>query len=122
MKSADTCVSVYPTFNVKAGKLEALKDLVNIIISRAQDEPETRIFSMAFSDNQLFLRESYSSIEGFKAHLESVKDIIEDFFAMLDLVHLAVIAPASAAEEMQQLMDNLGMEASLFIVDAGFAS
>ena len=76
---------------------------------------------MAYSGNKLFLRESYTNIRGFKAHLESVNDIIGDFFAMLELETLHVIAPAEDAEEMRHLMNTLNMNADLYTLEGGFA-
>ena len=121
MKRADTCVSVYPAFHIKEGKEQEIRKLISVIIDRAQNEPGTEIFSMAYSGNKLFLRESYTNIKGFKAHLESVNDIIGDFFAMLELETLHVIAPAEDAEEMRHLMNTLNMNADLYTLEGGFA-
>jgi len=121
MKRLDNCISIYPAFKIKDGKEEELRALVRVIIGRAENEPATEIFSMAYSGNKLFLRESYTYIEGFKAHLDSVSDIISDFFGMLELETLHVVAPESAAEEMKGLMSSMNMQADLFVLEGGFA-
>jgi quinol monooxygenase YgiN len=121
MKRLDNCISIYPTFKIKDGKEEELRALVRVIIGRAENEPATEIFSMAYSGNKLFLRESYTDIKGFKAHLDSVSDIISDFFGMLELETLHVVAPESAAEEMKGLMSSMNMQADLFVLEGGFA-
>ena len=121
MKRLDSCISVYPAFKIKDGKEEEIRALLRVIIGRAEDEPATEIFSMAYAGNKLFLRESYTNIEGFKAHLDSVSDIISDFFGMLELETLHVIAPEGAAEEMKSLMNSMNMEADLFVIEGGFA-
>jgi quinol monooxygenase YgiN len=121
MKRLDNCISIYPAFKIKDGKEEELRALVRVIIGRAENEPATEIFSMAYSGNKLFLRESYTDIEGFKAHLDSVSDIIADFFGMLELETLHVVAPESAAEEMKSLMSSMNMQADLFVLEGGFA-
>ena len=121
MKSLDQCVSVYPAFRIKPGKEQQIRNLLQTIIERAEHEPDTKIFSMAYQEDKLFLRESYTNIEGFKAHLSSVSDIIADFFAMLELESLQVIAPASSADAMRQLMSNMNMQAELYILEGGFA-
>lgn len=121
MKRIDNCVSVYPAFKIKAGQETAIRALLRVIISRAENEPGTEIFSMAYTGNKLFLRESYTDIDAFKAHLESVNDIIGDFFGMLELETLHVIAPAHSIDEMKSLMSSMNMQADLFILEGGFA-
>lgn len=121
MKRIDNCVSVYPAFRIKPGKEQAIRSLVRVIIERAEHEPGTEIFTMAYAGNKLFLRESYTDIEGFKAHLQSVNDIIGDFFAMLELETLYVIAPAHVADEMKALMRSMNMTADLYAIEGGFA-
>lgn len=121
MKRIDSCVSVYPAFQIKEGQEQAIRALLKVIIGRAENEPATEIFSMAYTGNKLYLRESYTNIEGFKAHLESVSDIISDFFSMLELETLHVVAPESEAEEMKSLMSSMNMQADLFILEGGFA-
>ena len=121
MKRIDSCVSVYPDFRIKEGQEQAIRALLKVIISRAENEPATEIFSMAYAGNKLYLRESYTNIEGFKAHLDSVSDIIADFFSMLELETLHVVAPESEAEEMKRLMSSMNMQADLFILEGGFA-
>lgn len=121
MKRIDSCVSVYPAFRIKEGQEQAIRALLKVIIGRAENEPATEIFSMAYTGNKLYLRESYTNIEGFKAHLDSVSDIIADFFSMLELETLHVVAPESEAEEMKRLMSSMNMQADLFILEGGFA-
>ena len=121
MKRLDSCISVYPAFQIKPGKETAIRDLLRVIIERAEGEPATEIFSMSYAGSKLFLRESYTDIKGFKAHLESVSDIINDFFGMLELETLHVIAPEEAVNEMQELMSSMNMKADLFILEGGFA-
>ena len=121
MKRIDQCISVYPTFQIKPGKEAAIREVLRVIIQRAESEAATEIFSMAYAGTKLFLRESYTDIDGFKAHLESVSDIINDFFDMLELETLHVIAPEGAIKEMQELMSSMNMTADLFIIEGGFA-
>lgn len=121
MKRIDSCVSVYPAFRIKEGKEKEIRALLKVIISRAENEPATEIFSMAYTGNKLYLRESYTNLEGFKAHLDSVSDIISEFFSMLELETLHVVVPASAAEEMKSLMSAMNMQADLFVLEGGFA-
>jgi quinol monooxygenase YgiN len=121
MKRIDQCISVYPAFQIKPGKEAAIREVLRVIIQRAESEPATEIFSMAYAGTKLFLRESYTDIDGFKAHLESVSDIINDFFGMLELETLHVIAPEGAIKEMQELMSSMNMTADLFILEGGFA-
>ena len=121
MKRIDSCISVYPAFQIKPGKEAAIREVLQVIIQRAESEPGTEIFSMAYAGTKLFLRESYTNISGFKAHLESVSDIIDDFFSMLELESLHVVAPESAIKEMQELMSSMNMAAELFILEGGFA-
>lgn len=121
MKRIDSCVSVYPAFRIKEGKEKEIRALLKVIISRAENEPATEIFSMAYTGNKLYLRESYTNLEGFKAHLDSVSDIISEFFSMLELETLHVVAPQSAAEEMRSLMSAMNMQADLFVLEGGFA-
>lgn len=121
MKRLDQCISVYPAFRIKAGKEQEIRALVKVIIGRAEHEPGTEIFSMAYVGNRLFLRESYTNIDGFKAHLDAVSDIINDFFGMLELETLYVTAPAEAADEMKALMHSMNMDVDLFVLEGGFA-
>lgn len=121
MKRIDSCVSVYPAFRIKEGKEKEIRALLKVIISRAENEPATEIFSMAYTGNKLYLRESYTNLEGFKAHLDSVSDIISEFFSMLELETLHVVAPQSATEEMKSLMSAMNMQADLFVLEGGFA-
>lgn len=120
-KPLDNCVSVYPVFSIKTGKEQAIRDLINLIISRAQEEDGTLIFTAAYADSKLFLRESYAGIQGFKAHLDSVSDVLDTFFGMLDLVQLTIVAPKQDEESMKNLVDELGMNASIYIIESGFA-
>ena len=121
MKRLDQCVSVYPAFRIKDGKDQEIRSLVKVIIERAEHEPGTEIFSMAYVGNRLFLRESYTNIDGFKAHLDAVSDIINDFFGMLELETLYVTAPEEAADEMKALMRSMNMQVDLFVLEGGFA-
>ncbi|WP_411868755.1 putative quinol monooxygenase [Vulcanococcus limneticus] len=121
MKRLDGCISVYPAFQIKPGREQDIRALLRVIIERAESEPGTEIFSMAYMGDKLFLRESYTDIEGFKAHLQSVDDIIGDFFSMLTLESLYVIAPASAIDEMKALMNSMNMQAGLYALEGGFA-
>ena len=121
MKRIDQCISVYPAFQIKPGKEAAIREVLRVIIQRAESEAATEIFSMAYAGTKLFLRESYTDIDGFKAHLESVSDIINDFFDMLELETLHVIAPEGAIKEMQELMSSMNMTADLYILEGGFA-
>ena len=121
MKRIDSCVSVYPAFRIKPGKETAIRELLRVIIGRAENEVGTEIFSMAYAGNKLFLRESYTDIEAFKEHLKSVSDIISDFFGMLELESLHIIAPSESVEEMEELMKAMDMQANLFILEGGFA-
>ena len=88
MKRIDSFISIYPLFRVKDGQMTAIKKITDEIISRGHDETGTLLFTAAFSDTQLFLRESYVDLDAFHVHLETVKDILDDFFALLELESL----------------------------------
>ena len=59
MKRTDSFISIYPLFRVKDGQMAAIKKITDEIISRGHGEEGTLLFTAAFSDTHLFLRESY---------------------------------------------------------------
>jgi len=121
MKRIDQCVSVYPVFRVKDGKSRDVRNLLQVFIQRSEGEPGTEVFSMAFLGDRLLLRESYSDLAAFKAHLENVRDLIGDLFSMLELESLNIVAPSCAIEELKALLHSAKIAADIYCLEAGFA-
>ena len=110
MKRIDTFISIYPLFRIKDGEIQNVKKITDEIVKRGHDEVGTLLFTAAFSDTHLFLRESYVDLDAFHVHLDTVKDILSDFFSKLDLESLVIVGNAPHIEDMKVEMKNLGME------------
>ena len=121
MKRIDSFISIYPLFRVKDGQMTAIKKITDEIISRGHDETGTLLFTAAFSDTQLFLRESYVDLDAFHVHLETVKDILDDFFALLELESLVIVANQDNINKMKEEMQSLGMQATYCVINNGFS-
>ena len=65
------------------------------------------MFTAAFTDTHLFLRECYKDIDAFHVHLKSVEDVLKDFFAKLELEHLVIVADEENSQLMKQEMSSL---------------
>ena len=81
MKRTDFFISIYPLFRVKDGQMAAIKEITDEIISVAMAR-KAHLFTAAFSDTHLFLRESYVDHKAFHVHLDTVKDILDEFFSL----------------------------------------
>ena len=121
MKRIDSFISIYPLFRVKDGQMTAIKKITDEIISRGHNETGTLLFTAAFSDTQLFLRESYVDLDAFHVHLETVKDILDDFFALLELESLVIVANQDNINKMKEEMQSLGMQATYCVINNGFS-
>ena len=121
MKRIDSFISIYPLFRVKDGQMTAIKKITDEIISRGHDETGTLLFTAAFSDTQLFLRESYVDLDAFHVHLDTVKDILDDFFALLELESLVIVANQDNINKMKEEMQSLGMQATYCVINNGFS-
>ena len=121
MKRIDSFISIYPLFKVKDGQMAAVKKITDEIISRGHDETGTLLFTAAFSDTQLFLRESYVDLDAFHVHLDTVKDILDDFFALLELESLVIVANEDNIKKMKEEMESLGMQATYCVINNGFS-
>ena len=121
MKRIDSFISIYPLFRVKDGQMTAVQKITDEIISRGHDETGTLLFTAAFSDTQLFLRESYVDLEAFHVHLETVKDILNEFFSLLELESLVIVANEDNIKKMKEEMQSLGMEATYCVINNGFS-
>ncbi len=121
MKRADTFISIYPLFRVKEGKMSSIKKLTNEIIKRGHHEAGTLLFTAAFSETHLFLRESYIDLDAFHVHLDTVKDVLHDFFSMLEVENLVIVANEDNTVKMKAEMKALGMEATFCVIDNGFS-
>ena len=121
MKRSDTFISIYPLFRVKDGQMENIKKVTDEIVRRGHDEVGTLLFTAAYSDTHLFLRESYVDLHAFHVHLETVKDVLGDFFSMLDLESLVVVGNEDSIHAMKSEMKNLGMEAVYCVINHGFS-
>ncbi len=121
MKRIDSFISIYPLFRVKDGQMTAIKKITDEIISRGHEETGTLLFTAAFSDTQLFLRESYVDLEAFHVHLETVKDILNEFFSLLELESLVIVANEDNIKKMKEEMQSLGMEATYCVINNGFS-
>jgi hypothetical protein len=69
----------------------------------------------------LFLRESYVDHKAFHVHLDTVKDILDEFFSLLELESLVVVASADDIEKMKFEMKTLGMQATYCVINNGFS-
>ena len=121
MKRADTFISVYPLFRVKKGMMSSVKQLTDEIINRGHHETGTLLFTAAYNDSHLFLRESYINFDAFHAHLETVKDLLDEFFSMLELENLVIVANDDDTLKMKSEMKTLGMDATFCVIDNGFS-
>lgn len=121
MKRSDSFISIYPLFRIKEGRVDDVKKVTDEIINRGHNEEGTLLFTAAFSDTHLFLRESYVDIHSFHVHLETVKDILSNFFSMLDLESLVIVGSADDIEGMKGEMKSLGMDATFCVINNGFA-
>ena len=121
MKRIDSFISIYPLFRVKDGQMAAIKKITDEIISRGHEETGTLLFTAAFSDTQLFLRESYVDLDAFHVHLETVKDILDEFFSLLELESLVIVANEDNIKKMKEEMQSLGMEATYCVINNGFS-
>ena len=121
MKRIDTFISIYPLFRIKDGEMQNVKKITDEIVKRGHDEVGTLLFTAAFSDTHLFLRESYVDLDAFHVHLDTVKDILTDFFSKLDLESLVIVGNAPHIEDMKVEMKNLGMEATFCVINNGFS-
>ena len=88
---------------------------------RGHDETGTLLFTAAFSETQLFLRESYVDLDDFHVHLDTVKDILDDFFALLELESLVIVANQDNINKMKEEMQSLGMQATYCVINNGFS-
>jgi quinol monooxygenase YgiN len=121
MKRTDSFISIYPLFRVKDGQMASIKKITDEIISRGHGEEGTLLFTAAFSDTHLFLRESYVDHKAFHVHLDTVKDILDEFFSLLELESLVVVASADDIEKMKFEMKTLGMQATYCVINNGFS-
>ena len=101
--------------------MAATKKITDEIISRGHGEEGTLLFTAAFSDTHLFLRESYVDHKAFHVHLDTVKDILDEFFSRLDLESLVIVASEDDIQKMKLEMKTLGMEATYCVVNNGFS-
>lgn len=101
--------------------MTAIKKITDEIISRGQEETGTLLFTAAFTDTQLFLRESYVDLDAFHVHLETVKDILDEFFSLLELESLVIVANDDNIKKMKEEMQSLGMEATYCVINNGFS-
>ena len=61
---------------MKDGQINAIKKITDEIISRGHCEEGTLLlFTAAFSDIHLFVRESYVDYKAFHIHIDTVNDI-----------------------------------------------
>ena len=121
MKRADDFISIYPFFRVKDGEMNSIREITKAIVAKGHEEEGTLIFTAAFTDTHLFLRECYKDIDAFHVHLKSVEDVLEDFFAKLELEHLVIVADEEKTQLMKKEMSSLGMDAHFPVVHDGFA-
>ena len=121
MKRADTFICIYPYFKVKDGEMNAIKKITKAIVEKGHNEEGTLVFTAAFTDTHLFLRECYKDIDAFHVHLKSVEDVLQDFFAKLELEHLVIVADEENSQLMKHEMSSLGMDAHFPVIAHGFA-
>ena len=101
--------------------MEAIKEITKAIVAKGQNEEGTLIFTAAFTETHLFLRECYKDIDAFHVHLKSVEDVLQDFFAKLELEHLVIVADDENSKLMKEEMSSLGMDAHFPVTAHGFA-
>ena len=102
-------------------QMNAIKKITDEIISRGHGEEGTLLFTAAFSDTHLFLRESYVDHKAFHVHLDTVKDILDDFFSLLELESLVIVASEDDIQKMKVEMKTLGMQATYCVINNGFS-
>ena len=66
-------------------------------------------------------KEIIKDIDAFHVNLKSVEDILDDFFAKLELEHLVIVADEEKTQLMKKEMSSLGMDAHFHVVHDGFA-
>ena len=98
-----------------------IKEITKAIVDKGHNEEGTLVFTAAFTDTHLFLRECYKDIDAFHVHLKSVEDVLQDFFAKLELEHLVIVADEENSQLMKEEMSSLGMDAHFPVIAHGFA-
>ncbi len=118
MSTADTCCTIVPYFKVPEENLTAFKVLCEKAVKKSQEEAKCLYYGFSFSAEMAFCREGYSDAQGVLAHLGNVKSILQEMFALAELVKIEIHGPAA---EIDQLRGPLGsMNPDFFVLEYGF--
>ena len=72
--------------------MNAFKKITDEIISCGHGQEGTLLFTAAFSDTHLFVRESYVDHKAFRIHIDTVNDNQDELFPKLELESLVIVA------------------------------
>jgi quinol monooxygenase YgiN len=118
MATQDTCCTIVPYFKVKSGKLEEFKGLCDQFVAKTQTEPKCLYYGFSFYDDIAHCREGYDDAEGALAHLENVKDLLDEALKISELDRLEIHGPESELAKLRGPLADL--KPQFYVLEYGF--
>lgn len=112
------CVSLHPYFQIKPGKMDAVKAFFEMFVPLCEKETDCLYLGFTVSeDGVLFCREAYNGAAGVFAHLENAGEAIGQLLESADLLKLEVHGPADELDKLKEAL--AGMNPTYFTLEAG---
>ena len=118
MATDDTCCTIVPYFKVKSGKLEEFKALCDKFVAKTKEEPKCLYYGFSFNEDVAHCREGYEDAEGALAHLENVKELLDEALKIADIARLEIHGPESELAKMRGPLADLNPE--FYSLEFGF--
>lgn len=118
MPLQDQCCTLVPYFRVKAGELDAFKQLCEQFVDKTRNESKCMFYAFSFDGDQAHCREGYQDAEGLLAHLDNVGALLEQALQIADLTRLEIHGPE---QELAKLREPLApLKPQFFVLQCGF--
>jgi hypothetical protein len=118
MPTQDKCCTIVPYFHVPADKQEAFRVLCEQFVAKASEETKCLYYGFSFHGETAHCREGYADAEGALAHLENVRELLDQALKITALTRLEVHGPE---EELAKLRGPLAkLSPQFYTLEYGF--
>lgn len=118
MPTQDKCCTIVPYFDVPADKQEAFRALCEQFVAKASEEPKCLYYGFSFHGETAHCREGYADAEGALAHLENVRELLDQALKIVALIRLEIHGPE---EELAKLRGPLAkLDPQFYTLEYGF--
>ena len=101
MSLPSNIVSIHPYFKVHAGKMDAVRGLLQRFVAKTQGEKDCLWYDFTLDGDTVHCREAYVGAQGVAAHLDNVGTLLDEMLTLSELLRLEFHGPAAELDKLR---------------------